>query len=94
MTIAFLLFGLLFVVGGITIKAKKWLWIHQGFFKRPVDVDKYTKYMGNIDIIAGIIYIFVGVMFHYFKIPDIAAFIILIIYIALIIYGEIKYRIK
>lgn len=94
MTIASLFLGLLFIVGGITIKTKKWLWIHQGFDKRPVDIDKYTKYMGNIDIVLGIIYIFVGVMFHYFKIPDIAAFIILIIYIALTIYGEIKYRIK
>lgn len=94
MMIASLFLGLFFIICGIAIKNKKWLWIHQGLMKRPVEVDKYTYYMGIIDIITGIIFIMVGFMFYYFKISSKVMFIIFILYCAFSIYGEVKYRKK
>ncbi len=94
MTILLFILGLFFIACGITIKYKRWLWIHQGLIKRPVDIIKYTNYMGIIDVIAGTIYIIVGIMFYYFEMPTILVFIILIIYCISTIYGEVKYRTK
>lgn len=92
MSIVLLFLGVLSIICGITIKYKKWLWIHQGLVKRPVDVEKYTNYMGVLDVIAGIIFISIGLIFNHNNIPDASIFIVLIIYFAFTVYGEIKYR--
>jgi hypothetical protein len=93
MSIVLLFLGVLSIICGITIKYKKWLWIHQGLAKRPVDVNKYTNYMGILDVIAGIIFISIGLIFNRNNIPDASIFIVLIIYFAFTIYGEVKYRV-
>ncbi len=94
MNILFLFLGLFWIMCGIGIKVKKYLWIHQGLYKRPVDVDKYTNYMGIVDMIAGICCIILGFLFCFITISDKVIFILSIIYCTLIIYGEAKYRIK
>jgi hypothetical protein len=94
MSILLLFFGSLSIICGITIKYKKWLWLHQGIVKRPVDVNKYTNYMGILDVITGIIFIGIGLMYNFYNISDAIIFIMLNIYIAFLIYGEVKYRIK
>jgi hypothetical protein len=93
MFIVLLFLGVLSIICGITIKYKKWLWLHQGLIKRPVDIEKYTNYMGILDVVSGIIFIGIGVMFHFYNISDAIIFIMLTIYVAFTIYGEIKYRI-
>ena len=92
MKIGFLVIGLYWIIVGIVVKRKKWLWIHQGIYKKPVDVEGYSNYMGFIDIVAGISCVMLGAISFYVNIPYIVAFIILITYSVLTLYGENKYK--
>ena len=85
--------GLLFIVIGlITWKMKK-LWFHRGFIPRT-EQDGYAKFMGILDIIIGLSWILLGVLIFIFqkKVPLWMPFVILLIYIVLMTYGEIKYK--
>lgn len=94
MVLYLIFMGCLFIIFGILIKTKKWLWIHQGVCKRPVDINKYTKYMGILDIVMGLFYILIGIIFYCIKlkIPSWLLLIILAMNIVLIIMGENKYK--
>lgn len=95
MGLMLLLLGMTFILRGIFMKITKWLWLHQGFYKRNVsDENKYMNYMGNANIIIGICCIFLGFIFIDYDNPIIVFGILFVFYITVISYGEIKYRIK
>lgn len=94
MSIVTIILGILWVLCGIAFKFKKWLWIHQGIIKRPVDVNRYTDYMGIVDIAAGICYIIAGIIDYFYQVPEETFFLIFIITCCFVIHGEFKYRIR
>lgn len=94
MSIFLLFIGIIFILTGINVRKKKWLWFHQGFVKRPVDIEKYTKYMGTLDVIAGIIFFMLTFLSFYYVITKNIAILFLLIYCVFCLYGEFKYKAK
>ena len=94
MSIMFIVLGAIFVVSGILSITKKWMWIQQGFAKRPVHVEKYMRYMGRVDIIFGLFGIALGIFLYGKNINDSISFAYIMIYFPPKIWGELKYRTK
>ena len=92
MNIIIIVLGLILIIIGILTITKKWLWLQQGFCKRPVHINKYTKYMGIIDIIIGVIYAGLGGIYFHRIIPSSLLFGTGLMFILLIIFGEIKHH--
>jgi len=97
MRIAFIMYSIVsvfLVVCGILTITKKWLWLQQGICKRPVHINQYTKYMGIIDILFGLIYAIAAIIYFKTAIPSGITLLILFVFISLIIFGEIKFHKK
>lgn len=92
MNIVMIITGSILVVFGILSITKKWLWLQQGFCKRPVHVDSYMKYMGIIDIVIGALCLALGLIYRQSETLLILAAIITSIMLVLIIVCEVKYR--
>jgi len=94
MSILLIITGVILILGGTLSITKKWMWIQQGYFKRPVRVNEYMRYMGIVDIILGLYWITFGLINNGKHVSDGLVFLSLFIYVVLKVYGEIKYRIK
>lgn len=92
MNILIIVFGLILIIVGILTITKKWLWLQQGLLKRPVHINKYTKYMGIIDIIIGVICIVLGVIYFFNNQSGNLFIVPALLLIPLDIFGEIKYH--
>lgn len=86
--------GVLLIACGVLTITKKWLWLQQGLCKRPVQINKYTKYMGIIDILCGLILVITEIIYFKTIIPSGITFLIFFLFISFIIFGEIKFRKK
>lgn len=94
MQINLLLLGLLLVVGGIAVKNKRWIWFHQGLYKRPVDTIRYCNYMGLADMAFGVTYLLMFLISFYIFISSVLISIVFVCYIIVLVYGETKYKVK
>ncbi|HHV10112.1 MAG TPA: hypothetical protein GXX75_07530 [Clostridiales bacterium] len=94
MSMAFILLGTILVLAGVLTITKTWMWIQQGVLKRPVHVEKYTGYMGSVDILFGLLGIALGVLRYGKDIYDSVSFAYILAYFLIKIWGEIKYRKK
>ncbi|MBP1754978.1 MAG: hypothetical protein H6Q59_1376 [Firmicutes bacterium] len=94
MSILLIITGVILILGGTLSITKKWMWIQQGYFKRPVRVNEYMRYMGIVDIILGLFWITFGLINYGKHVSDGLVFLSLFIYVVLKVYGEIKYRIN
>ncbi len=94
MTLYIVLGAILTLVGVVTV-IKKWPWMNQGFGRRPVDIPRYTKYMGIVDICYGVSFLIYG-LYCYLKSfeSDTITFIFLITFFIFSLYGEIKFKKK
>lgn len=92
--ITLLLLGLLLVTAGIAVKKNKWIWFHQGLYKRPVDPVRYCKYMGLADFVFGLIYLLLFLISFRFFISSTIISIVFVCYVIVLVYGENKYKIK
>jgi len=86
--------GLFFIVIGLITWKMKRLWFHRGFLPRG-NQDGYIRVMGILDIIAGLSWILLGVITFIFQkiFPLWTPFLILLIYVILVTFGETKYKI-
>lgn len=94
MQMILLILGLYLILSGIAIKNKKWLWIHQGLIKRPVDTERYCKYMGLADAAFGSIYLLLHILSSYLYISEIIIAIVFVCYVIILVYGERKYKVE
>lgn len=94
MSIMFIVLGTIIVLLGILSIIKKWMWIQQGIIKRPVHVKKYMRYMGSVDIMFGLCWIAIGIIYYGSHIQDGIVLTSVLIYLLLKIGGEFKYHKK
>lgn len=89
-----IILGVILILSGILTIVKKWMWLQQGLYKRPVRVKEYMRYMGTIDIICGLVWICAGVINYGKPINDGMVFLSLCVFFVLIIFGEIRFHEK
>ena len=92
----FLLFaGILFVIMGLLFWKRNVAWFHQSAMYRPKK-EGYRKFMGLADICAGLCMLLaaaVSVLVG-FEAPNWIVYIICLVYLVFVFYGEKKYRLS
>ncbi len=95
MSIAIVILGCIYILLGVTSIVKKSLWIHQGVIPRPVDKDTYSRFLGLVDIVTGILFAANGFFYHaLLPYSLLFAFVLLTAYIGLCVYAECKFKAK
>ena len=83
--------SILILFGCILWRAKETGFL-QKLIPKNVNKKKYQKFMGILSIICGLFWLILGVLFLLFDIPLITPFMVLSVYIAFVIYGEVNLR--
>lgn len=94
MSIALIIAGTILILGGVLSITEKWMWLQQGYVKRPVRVNEYMRYMGMVDIIGGLFWLSVGVVKYGQHINNGLVILSGLLLVVLKIYGEFRYRVK
>ncbi len=91
----YVILGSLLIVVGVLSVVKKWPWLNQGFGRQPMDIPRYTKYIGIVDICFGASFLIYGLICYLKNYEsDTVTFIFLVAFLIFSFYGNIRFRKK
>ena len=95
MSIVIVILGCIYILLGLSSLITKSLWIHQGVLPRPVDKKNYSRFLGIVDVVTGVLFGANG-LFYDSLLPFslVFAIVLLVVYVGLSIYAERKFKAK
>ena len=85
------IYGAIVMISGLIIRKTRENWMTRAQRYRPVDIEKYTKFMGILGIVTGIVCIALGFFHLYSEITAGFFLITVLVYVILSMYCERKY---